>query len=284
MGRPNRWGLKPEEVKAWVYEVAQEYPKQLTLRGLHYRLVMRYSFPNVLGAYKWLSRWVKRWRLEDPWLMDKFIDVGRLPIIPKPPGLRRIEAWAEKQSTYVLLRDLFDRFRIPVQVQRGYGSVSMFVRAVRRAQTRGVETIAYFGDLDPSGLDIERVTKERMIPVKIVRIALTWGQVQKYQLPPRPAKPKDRRTPRYIEKYGDVTFEIEALDPRILRQITEQKLRKLIPPEELRELELREKAARITAKLLKPLRERIEKMARELLERGLSLEEIKRRIGEIKFP
>ena len=284
MGRPNRWGLKPEEVKKWVYEVAQEYPKQITLRGLHYRLVMRYGFPNFLGAYKLLSRWVKRWRLEDPWLMDKFIDVGRLPIIPKPPSLRRIEAWVEKQSTYVLLRDLFDRFRIPVQVQRGYGSVSMFVRAVRRAQTRGVETIAYFGDLDPSGLDIERVTRERMIPVRIIRIALTWEQVREYKLPPRPTKPKDRRTPRYIEKYGNQTYEIEALDPRVLRRITEQKLRKLIPPEELRELELREKAARITAKFLKPLRERVERMVQELLERGLSLKEIERRIGEIKYP
>ena len=284
MGRQNRWELKPDEVKKWVYEVAQEYPKQLTLRGLHYRLVMRYEFPNVLGAYKWLSRWVKRWRLEDPWLNEKFVDLGRLPIIPRPPSLRRVEAWTEKQSTYVLLKDIFDRFRIPVQIQRGYGSISMFVRAVRRVKKRGVETIAYFGDIDPSGLDIERVTREMILPVKIVRVALTWGQVQKYRLPPRPAKPKDRRTPKYIEKYGDQTYEIEALDPRILRRITEQKLRKLIPLEELRELELREKAARITLELLKPARERVEKAVRELLEQGLSLEEIKEKLrGQIGF-
>ena len=275
-GRKNRWGLDPDRVKAWVYEVCQEYPKQLTLRALFYRLVMRYGFPN--GAYKWLSRWAKRWRFEDPWLMDKFIDLGRLPIIPEPPSLRKIEVWTEKQSTYVLLKDIFDRFRIPVQIQRGYGSVSLFVRAVRRAQKKGVETLAYLGDIDPSGLDIERITRERMIPVKIVRVALTWNQIQKYRLPPRPAKPKDRRTPRYIEKYGDQTYEIEALDPKILRQITEQKLRKLIPPEELRELELREKAARIAVELLKPIRERVERMVRKLLGRGLSLEEIRRRL------
>jgi len=231
MPRPNRWGLDPQrQLKPWVYEVCQEYPGLLTLRGLHYRLVMRFGFPNESGAYKLLSRWVKRWRSEDPWLNEKFVDLGRLPIIPKPPSLRRIEAWTEKQSTYVLLHDIFERFRIPVQVQRGYGSVSMFVRAVRRAHRRGVETIAYFGDLDPSGLDIERVTQKKMVPVGIKRVALTWGQVRRYKIPPRPAKPKDRRTPRYVERYGNQTYEIEALDPRVLMRITEQKLRKLIPP------------------------------------------------------
>jgi hypothetical protein len=148
-GRKNKWGLDPDQVKAWVYEVAQEYPKQLTLRGLFYRLVMRHRFPNVVGAYRWLSRWVKRFRLEDAWLNEKFIDLGRLPIIPKPFSLRSIEAWTEKQSTYILLRDIFERLRIPVQVQKGYGSLSMFTRAVRRAHQRGTKIVAYFGDLDP---------------------------------------------------------------------------------------------------------------------------------------
>ena len=283
MGRPNRWGIVPTVLKTHIYGVCEEYPGMLTLRGLFYRLVAL-GYPNELGFFKYLSRWCVRWRTADPDLNRKFVDLGRLPIIPKPPSVQKIEAWMEKQSTYVVLRDILEKYRLPVQVQRGYGSLSMFTRAIGRARKRGVELIAYFGDIDPSGLDIQRIARKKMFPVKIKKIAITWGQIRRYRLPPRPTKPKDRRTPKYLEKYGDQTYEIEALDPRTLRRITEQKLRKLIPSEELRELELREKAARIAVKLLKPIRERVERMVRELLERGLSLKEIERRVGEIKFP
>ena len=282
MGRPNRWGVIPDVLKTHVYEVCEEYPGMLTLRGLFYRLVAL-GYPNELGFFKYLSRWCVRWRTADPNLNQKFIDLGRLPIIPKPPSVQKIEAWMEKQSTYVVLRNILEKYRLPAQVQRGYGSLSMFTRAVRRAQKRGVKLIAYFGDIDPSGLDIQRIARKRMFPVRLKKIVITWGQVRRYKLPSRSTKPKDRRTPRYLEKYGDRTYEIEALDPRVLRRITEQKLRKLIPLEELRELELREKAARIAVELLKPIRERVERAVRELLERGLSLEEIKRRLGKIGF-
>lgn len=281
MGRPNRWGAVPAVLQTHVYEVCERYT-ELTLRTLHYRLVQVYGYPNELGFYKYLSRWCARWRRKDPELNEKFVDLSRIPVIPTP-GLSRLEAWFEKEAAWVAVRSILKRYWVPIQVQRGYGSVGMFTRAVRRAHKRGVEVIAYFGDLDPSGVDIMRCTKKAMVPVKIRRVALTWGQVRRYRLPPRPAKRRDRRTPKYIEKYGDQTFEIEALDPRILRRITEQKLRKLIPPEELRELELREKAVKLTRELLKPVRERVERMVRELLERGLSLEEIRKRLGKIGF-
>ncbi|MFH1471003.1 MAG: hypothetical protein ABIF01_04595 [Candidatus Micrarchaeota archaeon] len=278
MGRPNQWRISPAILKTHVYQVCQQYP-QLTLRGLFYRLLV-FGYPNELGFYKFLSRRVKRWRLEDPELNQKFIDVGRLPFLPKPPSIEKVEAWFEKASAYVTLRDIIERFRIPVQIQKGYGSLSMYSRAIRRAHKRDVEVVAYWGDVGPSGFDIQRVTRKTMIPVKVRRIALTWEQVRRYRLPPRPAKPKDRRTPRYIKRWGTTdTYEIEALDPRILRRITERRLRKLIPPEHLRELEMRERAAKVTVELLRPLRERVEKMVRELLERGLSLEEIRRRFG-----
>jgi len=279
MGRRNQWGIKPVEVKRWVYEVAAEYA-QLTLRTLHYRLVSLYDFPNVHGAYKWLSRWAKRWRLEDPELNQKFVDYTRRPIVPKPPSLSKIEVWVEKITIYAILKDIIEKFKTPVQIQRGYGSLSMYTKAIQRAQKRGVEAIVYLGDLDPSGLDIARITRKMMSPTKVRRIALTWGQVRRYRLPPRPANPRDRRTPRYVKRHGDQAYEVEALDPRVLRKIAEQGLRKMIPPEDLQRLEVEEKAEKITVRILKPVRERIEKMVRELLKRGLSPEEIAKRVGQ----
>jgi hypothetical protein len=160
----------------------------------------------------------------------------------------------------------------------------MFAKAIRRAHRRGVETIAFFGDWDPSGLDIERVTREIMVPVRVERVALTLEQVRQFDLPPRPAKPKDRRTPKFIERHGPNTFEIEAMDPRILRQITERAIRRLVPSELIREIRLREKASRIATELLRPIRERVEEVALRLLEQGLSLDEIRSRLrGVLKF-
>jgi hypothetical protein len=282
MGRMNRWGIAPAVLKAHVYKICEHY-RELTLRTLHYRLVQVYDYPNELGFYKFLSRWCSRWRREDPELNEKFVDLSRLPVIPIP-GLSKFEAWFEKDAAWIVVRDILERYRVPVQVERGYGSVGMFAKAIRRAHRRGVETIAFYGDWDPSGLDIERVTREIMVPVRVERVALTLKQVRQFDLPPRPAKPKDRRTPKFIERHGPNTFEIEAMDPRILRQITERAIRRLVPSELIREIRLREKASRIATELLRPIRERVEEVALRLLKQGLSLDEIRSRLrGVLKF-
>ena len=281
MGRPNRWGIVPAVLKTHVYESCEPY-NRLTLRTLHYRLVQVYGYPNELGFYKYLSRWCCKWRREDSALNDKFVDLSRLAKIPKI-GLKKYEAWFEKDAAWIVVRNILERYMIPVQVSRGYGSLGMFTKAIRRAHKAGVERILYFGDIGPSAFDIERVTRETMVPTRVKRVALTWNQVRRFKLPPSFVKPKDRRTPKYLERYGNICFEIEALDPRILRQITERAIHELIPAEALREVKLEERAARITREILEPIRKRVERAVREMLERGLSLKEIRRRLGKIGF-
>jgi len=273
-GRKNQWGLDSDLVKTWFYEIVTEYPFKITLRAVFYRLVSTRDFPNFLGSYKWLVRWSKRWRETDPWLMEKFEDFTRKPRIPRPPSVGELEVWLEKDATFVLLRDILEKYRVPVQVQRGYGSISMFRDAINRAKSRGVKQILYFADHDPSGIDIARVLRKKM-PVKVKKVSLTLNQIVRYRLFPRPCKPRDRRTPRYIEKYGDQAYELESLDPRILREITERELRKLVPQRQLRKIELERRAEEVVAELIKPLRE----WASEALERGVSPEEITRRLG-----
>lgn len=281
MGRPNRWGIVPIVLKTHMYELCEQYTK-LTLRTLHYRLVQVYTYPNVLGFYKYLSRWCARWRREDPELEKKFVDVSRPPRIPTP-GLREYEAWFEKDAAWIVVKNLLERYMIPVQVKRGYASLGMYTRALRRAYRRGVRKILYWGDIGPSAFDIERVTRETMAPVKVKRVALTWDQVKQFKLPPRPVKIKDRRAPKYLERYGNQAYEIEALDPRILKQITERGICELVPKEALREVKLWGRAARITREILEPIGKRVELAVQEMLERGLSPREIRRRLGEPNF-
>jgi hypothetical protein len=271
-GRPNQWGLDPDLVKTWFYEIVSEYPYKLTLRSVFYRLVAIRDFPNVLGSYKWLLRWSKHWRETDPQLIERFQDFTRKPRI-LTPGISEIEVWSEK--TLPPLEDIFESFRVPVLITRGYGSISMFRDALHRAERRGVKTIAYFGDIGPTGLDIERVTRKKML-IRVKKIALTWNQVKRYNLIPHFCKPKDRRFPAYFARYGNRMFDLESLDPKILREIAEIELRKLIPPRYLRKIELERRAEEVVAEFIKPLRE----WASEALKRGLPSAEVKRRLGK----
>jgi len=261
-------------VKSWVYQVAHEYP-HITIRAVYYRLVAVHEFPNAVSSYKLLVRWTKNWRETDPWLMEKFEDLMRKPRIPRTPSIGELEVWMEKDATFVLLRDILEKYRVPVQVQRGYGSISMFRDALRRARSRGVKKILYYADHDPSGIDIARVVRKRM-PVRFKKVSLTWNQIVRYRLFPRPCKPRDRRTRRYIAKYGDQAYELESIDPKVLREITERELRKLIPPRYLRKIELERRAEEVVAEFIKPLRE----WAIEALKGGLSSKEITRRLGK----
>jgi hypothetical protein len=267
-GRPNQWGLDPDEVKSWVYQVAQEYPHQLNIRTIFYRLGVTRGFPSSLPGYKRLVRWMRDWREKDSWLHEKIEDYTRNPKIPEPPGITHIEVWMEKFIPP--LQDLLAKYRVTALITRGYGSISMFRDSLRRAEKRGVSEVLYFGDVSPSGIDILRINRERM-PVKVRKIALTWSQIRRYKLLPRPCKPKDRRFPAYVARHGNQAFDIESLDPKKLREIVEKELGKLIPPERLRELERREEVERAAVELV-----------RELLELGVSPAEITRRLGRAR--
>jgi len=50
-------------------------------------------------------------------------------------------------------------------------------------------------------------------------IALTYGQVQKYNLLLNPTKKADPRAREYMSKYGDGCWELDALEPREFQRI-----------------------------------------------------------------
>lgn len=149
--------------------------------------------------------------------------------------------------------------------------------ALKRAKERGVRKIFVVLDFDPSGLCIERVN-EREMGVEMVRVALTYEQAK--GLPSRPVKRRDTRARKYLAKYGDRCWEVEALEPMQLLQIVEQTLRREVPAEHLREAEVGEEAARVALRLLEPIRAQIEAVAYELLQRGVPLNEVMGRLGK----
>src|SRR6185436_11681027 len=52
--------------------------------------------------------------------------------------------------------------------------------------------------------------------VKLERLALNMDQVEKYQPPPNPAKLTDSRANAYVAEFGDDSWELDALEPKVL--------------------------------------------------------------------
>ncbi len=96
--------------------------------------------------------------------------------------------------------------------------------------------VLYVGDLDPSGMFMsecdlpDRLTQYGGDHVVLRRIALTRKQTP--GLPSFPASDK-RKDPRYswfVKSYGSRCWEIDAMDPRDLRECTELAIVELIEP------------------------------------------------------
>lgn len=59
--------------------------------------------------------------------------------------------------------------------------------------------------------------------VHVKRVALTMEQIETYNPPPNPAKMTDSRCWKYIENFGYESWELDALEPKMLTNlITEQ--------------------------------------------------------------
>jgi len=250
----------------------------LTIRQLFYILISRFprDYPATKAFYKRLDRYLAKIRRVNPEVHKKFIDPTR-PFTVPPLRFPKIEVWVEKDSIRNFIGKLTARYRLGIQVLRGFASLSMFRRALERARKRGVTMVLYIGDWDPSGLLIEKVAQGEMnheMGIKFVRLAITMEQIKRFHPPSRPVNIKDSRAKEYIEKYGDRCWEVEAIRPRTLLKLIEKGLRGNVPPEFLVQAEARERAARLARPVTEKLRKTIEREVLRLLEVGIPEEEI----------
>lgn len=143
----------------------------------------------------------------------------------------RFELWFEKDALSGIAQHIATQEDIDVQFfsSRGYNSESAMWLAAERLnwyrEELGQDTvILQFSDHDPSGIDIGRDIKDRFelfrCPVTVQRMALTMAQVKKFKLPPNPAKENDIRFEGYVKKFGKSSWEMDALEPDYMQDIT----------------------------------------------------------------
>jgi len=260
--KPNR---KSSALIESVNVVLDEYKRQgyhLTLRQLYYQLVSRDILPNNLKSYSMLGNVVSQGRLAGliDWTMIE--DRVRIPstrqhwespkqileVAARGYYISRwsnqptyIEVWSEKDAVSNILEPVCQHYDVLFMANRGYSSQSAMYDGYLRfkeAMDNGKETaLLYFGDHDPSGIDMTRDIGDRLglmvnfdgylsvddrIPFENVeRLALNLDQVKEYRPPENPAKMTDSRFENYRADFGTKSWELDALEPRVLASLLE---------------------------------------------------------------
>jgi hypothetical protein len=251
-----------EEVVKAALEVFTQYDSALTLRQLYYRLVSRQLFPNTMNCYKRLSRMMVKAREEGDVPINCLEDRSRRILGRGDTGYYSAQAFLKRrlanlmesykdfkmpmwdvQSNHIvvslekdalsrLVSEVANQYAVRTFPTRGYPSFTYVQRMASyvRNRLKGKPTVVlYFGDFDPSGVDIERDLTERLRKYRagdfnVRRVALTRDQIIKYSLPPMPVKRSDARSDSFVASYGDEAVELDALDPNTLKLLVAQSI------------------------------------------------------------
>lgn len=146
-----------------------------------------------------------------------------------------IEVWVEKDALAGVIKQACNPLDIGYFSCRGFVSQTEMRVAAQRFiihEHRHSQNafLIHLGDHDPSGIDMSRDIQDRLImfgsSAKVERIALTMEQIEEQQPPPNPAKTTDSRYRQYREKYGDDSWELDALDPRYMVELVTKAIKR----------------------------------------------------------
>lgn len=221
----------------------------LTLRQIYYQFVARGWIPNKDTEYNRLGTIVSDGRMAGliSWtaIEDRNRNLMGTQTFKKPSdAIREIrrsyatdkwddqpwrpEVWVEKAALEGVVGSMCSQLQVDYFSCRGYNSQSeqwragqRFAQYVRKGQR---PIVFHLGDHDPSGIDMTRDNRERLslfagVPVIVQRLALNMDQVEQYDPPPNPAKSTDSRFVDYREKFGDQSWELDALDPTVIHEL-----------------------------------------------------------------
>ncbi len=240
--------------------IIAEYMKEgytLTLRQLYYQFVARGLIENNMREYKKLGSAINDGRLAGmiDWdaIEDRTRELTRLPTWESPSEIlrscaaqfrydawasqpTRVEVWVEKEALVGVVERICHEWQMPFFACRGYvsqseqyGAAKRFLEYIRADQE---VLVLHMGDHDPSGIDMTRDNEDRIRMFlgddeggfELKRIALNEAQVHKYNPPPNPAKLTDSRATKYIESFGDQSWELDALDPKVIHSLIRKEI------------------------------------------------------------
>lgn len=263
-------------------KIVVDYQRQgfsLTLRQLYYQFVARDLISNKQMEYKRLGSVINDARLAGliDWtaIEDRTRNLRKVSTWDTPNDILRsaassfkldlwenqdnyCEVWIEKDALVGVIEPTCNRKRVPFFACRGYSSQSeqweAGQRIARRINDGKSVTVFHLGDHDPSGLDMTRDNEERLrmfiaehadaSMFEIERLALNMDQVRTHNPPPNPAKMTDSRFGGYATKYGNKSWELDALEPKMIAALIGDNINSVIDDEQWQEDEERESKQR----------------------------------------
>ena len=249
--------------------VIDEYQRQdytLTLRQCYYQLVARGIIENNQKVYKTTGSLINDARLAGliDWnsIEDRTRNLKGLAHWSSPKSIiesaaysyRRdvwlhqdyhVEVWVEKEALANVVGRVANELDVSYFCCRGYVSQSEMWSAAQRFiryQSEGKYCVLiHLGDHDPSGIDMSRDIQERLVmfgvnsnSFEFRRIALNLEQISLYNPPPNPAKITDSRSTSYINKFGDESWELDALEPKVLHDLITDSVTEFMDEEEVK--------------------------------------------------
>jgi hypothetical protein len=239
-----------------MYEIAKA-AQPITGRGVGYKLFSAGLIPSMARAemqrvYRLLREAREQGDIPWEWIVDESRALERRASWSNPedyaratindyrrdywdqqPG--RVQVWSEKGTVRGVLLPMLDEYGVGFMRIGGFGSATT-VHGLAQDDDGRPLTVFYVGDWDPSGLYMsERDLPDRLDRydgghVDLERIALVRDQLAGLPSFPASDKKKDPRYKWFVRNYGQQCWELDALDPNVLRACVEKKIQECIEP------------------------------------------------------
>jgi hypothetical protein len=244
--RPRRTRDEVEGVRAAMYSLLEaDHP--MTVRQVFYQLVSHGVIAKTEQEYKntvvaQLTQMRRARRLPFGWIADNTRWM-RKPDTHRSLGdfledsqrfYRRalwndqpvyVEIWLEKDALSGVVMQETAPWDVPLMVTRGYPSLSFLWSAAEMiAAHEKPAFLYYFGDHDPSGVDITRAVERGIrefapdADIRFERVAVTPWQIEGLKLPTRPTKKSDSRS----RNFAGESVEVDAIPAPILRLLVKR--------------------------------------------------------------
>lgn len=236
-----------------MHKIAEE-SQPITGRGVGYKLFSLNLIPSMSrndmqGVYRLLKEAREEGTIPWEWIVDETRELEQIQTWDNPAKYmravarsyrldfwqqqpKRVEVWSEKGTIRGVLQPVLDEFGVGFRVMHGFGSATT-INDVSQSDDSRPLTILYIGDFDPSGMymsecDIpERLERYGGDHITVERVALLRSDCT--LLGRRPAfnveeKKKDPRAPWFRKTYGQLCWELDAMDPNALRTRVEEEI------------------------------------------------------------
>jgi hypothetical protein len=270
-------GRRTSDEMAWfkfrLYILAlQENPA--TVRGMYYRMVSAGFIPKDDRAYNLVQRTLLDMRRQGlmpwRWITDSSRQVWGRPRFGDMEAYAdyvasnyrkdywmespvNVEVWCEKDAMQGVIAPVVLReFGLNLYVSKGQSSASYLYEAAQSIKDDGRPTVVYIlSDFDPAGFRIaerieaglrEHVPEEQAL--QAVRVAVSHEQVLEYGLVTREVKKTDSGAVEFMRLYGDVSCELEAMPPTLVRRLLAERLHEHMSPGRLRIMKFAEEEER----------------------------------------